>query len=92
MPGFFDLSFLYSSGFSVPNMEGVYEIPFVDRMGIVFAIWVIGMYFISIYEINKGVQTQGLEVDASMFKTSTGFMVGSIIIIGILAALYTVFW
>ncbi len=38
MPGFVDLSFLHSSGFSVPNMEGVYEIPFVDRMGIVFAI------------------------------------------------------
>ncbi len=92
MPEFVDLSFLHSSGFSVPNSVGIYEIPFVDRMGFVFAICVIGMYFISIYETNKGIQTQGLEVDASMFKTSTGFMIGSIIIIGILAALYTVFW
>lgn len=92
MPEFVDLSFLHSAGFSVPNSVGIYEIPFVDRMGFVFAICVIGMYFISIYETNKGIQTQGLEVDASMFKTSTGFMIGSIIIIGILAALYTVFW
>lgn len=92
MPEFVDLSFLHSAGFSVPNSVGIYEIPFVDRMGFVFVICVIGMYFISIYETNKGIQTQGLEVDAAMFKTSTGFMIGSIIIIGILAALYTIFW
>ncbi|WP_445453906.1 sodium/sugar symporter [Flavobacterium sp. 25HG05S-40] len=92
MPNFIDLHFLYDYGFAVPNADGIYEIPFVDRMGFVFLICVIGMYFISIYETNKGVQTNGLEIDKSMFKVSPGFMVGSIIIIGILAALYTVFW
>lgn len=92
MPNFIDLHFLYDFGFAVPNADGIYEIPFVDRMGFVFLICVIGMYFISLYETNKGVRTNGLEIDKSMFKVSPGFMVGSIIIIGILAALYTVFW
>lgn len=92
MPNFIDLHFLYDFGFAVPNADGVYEIPFVDRMGFVFLICVIGMYIISIYETNKGVQTNGLEIDKSMFKVSSGFLVGAIIIIGVLAALYTVFW
>lgn len=92
MPNFVDLHFLYDFGFAVPNVDGIYEIPFVDRMGFVFLICVIGMFGISIYETNKGVQTNGLEIDKSMFKVSSGFAVGSIIIIGVLAALYTVFW
>jgi SSS family solute:Na+ symporter len=92
MPGFIDLHFLYDFGFAIPNADGIYEIPFIDRMGFVFAICVIGMYIISIYETSKGVKANGLEIDKSMFKMSSGFTVGAIIIIGILAALYTVFW
>jgi SSS family solute:Na+ symporter len=92
MPGFVDLSFLYDSGFAIQNADGIYEIPFIDRMGFVFLICAIGMYVISIYETRKGVQTNGLEIDKSMFKMSPGFMAGSIVVIGLLAALYTVFW
>lgn len=92
MPHFLDLSFLNGMGFSVPNAEGVYEIPFMDRMGFVFLICVIGMYVISIYETQRGVATNGLDVDKSMFKVSPGFAVGSLIIVAVLAALYTFFW
>ncbi|MFV8345866.1 sodium/sugar symporter [Flavobacterium sp. ZB4P13] len=92
MPHFVDLSFLNGMGFSVPNAEGVYEIPFMDRMGFVFLICVIGMYVISIYETQRGVKTNGLAVDKSMFKVSPGFTVGSLIIVAVLAALYTFFW
>ncbi len=92
MPDFVDLSFLNGIGFSVPNAEGIYEIPFVDRMGFVFLICVIVMYFISIYETKNGVVTHGLEIEKSMFKMSPGFTVGAIIITGILVALYTVYW
>ena len=35
---------------------------------------------------------QIIEIDASMFRFSNGFAVGSVIIVGILIALYTVFW
>ena len=92
MPGFIDLSFLYDWGFAVANADGVYEIPFIDRMGFVFLICVTGMYFISVKEYRKGITTNGLEVDTSMFKVSNGFLVGSIIVTAIIAALYIFFW
>ncbi|MFM2230665.1 MAG: Sodium/glucose cotransporter [Bacteroidota bacterium] len=92
LPGMISLEFLYSSGFAVPNTEGIYEIPFVDRMGFVFLICVLGMVLISLYENKKGVVTNGLEIETSLFKTTPAFTVWSLIILGILAALYTVFW
>ncbi|MGB7526562.1 MULTISPECIES: sodium/sugar symporter [Sphingobacterium] len=91
LPNYMDLSFLASTGFSIP-VDGVYEIPFIDRIGFVFIFCVIGMYIISMYEHKKGVVTKGLEIDATMFKTKTGFAVGALLIIGITAALYTIFW
>jgi solute:Na+ symporter, SSS family len=92
MPAFVNLSFLNPIGFSVQNSEGIYEIPFIDRMGFVFMICVIGMFFISIYENKKGIQPDGLEVDKTMFKMSPSFIVGSLIVVSIIAALYTIFW
>ncbi len=92
LPAFADLSFLAPFGFSVPNPQGVYEIPFLDRMGFVFIFCVIGMAIISLYENRKGVQPHGLEVDTKMFRMSPGFATGALIIGGILAALYTIYW
>ncbi|HLR00721.1 MAG TPA: sodium/sugar symporter [Sphingobacterium sp.] len=91
LPGIVDLSFLAPMGFSVP-VDGVYEIPFIDRVGFVFIACVIGMFIISKYENRKGVVPKGLEVDASMFKVSTKFAISALIILGITAALYTLFW
>ena len=67
LPGFVDLSFLNPLGFSV-LVNGVYEIPFLDRMAIVFILCVIGMYIISTIETRKGVHPHGLEIDPKMFK------------------------
>lgn len=92
MPSIINLEFLYSIGFSVPNAAGIYEIPFIDRMGFVFLICVIGMYFISLYETKKGIQPNGLEVDKTLFKMSPSFTIGALVVLSILAALYTVFW
>ncbi len=92
LPGWIDLSPLNEFGWAVANSTGVFEIPFMDRMVIVFAVCLIGMYFISIYENKKGIKTNGLEVDSSMFKVSTSFAVGSLIIIAMTVALYTAFW
>jgi SSS family solute:Na+ symporter len=91
LPEWTDLSFLYPAGFAV-NVNGIYEIPFLDRMGFVFVFCIIGMYLISILENRKGVNPKGLEIDSSMFKTNTSFTVGALLIFGILLALYTVFW
>lgn len=93
LPNFVNLEFLYQFGFAVPNAEGVYEIPFIDRMGFVFIICVIMMIIITKLELGwKGTNPKGLEVEPKMFRTSPGFAVGALIIIGILVALYTVYW
>jgi SSS family solute:Na+ symporter len=92
LPGFADLSFLSSVNFSVLTAAGVYEIPFLDRMGLVFIFCMLGMFIISKVENAKGIVPNGLEVDKKMFKMDPGFAVGAIIICGILAALYTIFW
>lgn len=91
LPNFVDLEFLYQFGFAVP-VNGVFEIPFIDRMGFVFVICVIGMAIISIYETNRGVITKGLEIDSSMFKPDPKFTVGALLVIGIIVALYSVYW
>lgn len=91
-PNYIDLEFLYSTGFAVPNAAGIYEIPFIDRMGFVFLICVIVMYFISIYENRNGIIPHGLEVDKSMFRTSPSFTVGALIVVGVIVALYSIYW
>ncbi len=92
LPGFMNLSFLSRFGFAKANSEGVYEIPFIDRMGFVFVICVLGMVLISVFENRKGVKANGLDIDRSMFRLSPSFLTGTIIVLGILAALYTVFY
>ena len=92
LPNIMNLSFLEQFGFAKANAEGIYEIPFLDRMGFVFIIAVVGMVLISLFEHKKGVKTNGLEIDSKMFKMSPGFAVGALIVCGILAALYTIFW
>lgn len=92
MPAFINLSFLYPFGFAVPNSNGIFEIPFIDRMGFVFLICVVGMVGISFYETKNGIKPNGLEVDGSMFKMAPSFIVGALIVLSILAAFYTIFW
>ncbi|HXL58511.1 MAG TPA: sodium/sugar symporter [Chitinophagaceae bacterium] len=92
LPTVADLSFLAPIGFSKANSAGIYEIPFMDRMAITFVFCVIGMYIISMWENRRGLRPHGLEVDTKMFKTSPGFTVGLLIVVGILVALYSVYW
>ncbi|KOS07423.1 sodium transporter [Flavobacterium akiainvivens] len=92
LPEMMDLSFLYPIGWAVPNAAGIYEIPFLDRMSIVFIACIVGMFIISKSETSRGVATNGLEIDTKMFKVTPGFLVGSLIIVAVTAALYTIFW
>jgi solute:Na+ symporter, SSS family len=50
------------------------------------------MYLISIYENKNGIVPNALKVDNSMFRTTPGFAVGALFIIGIIAALYGIYW
>lgn len=77
---------------SIALKFGMPELPFINRMGWVFIIIVVIMGIMSILDPKSKNNPKGLEVDASMFKLSIGFAAGAVIICGILAALYTVFW
>ncbi len=94
LPLWVNLSWLTPYGFYEANYDnkGAFEIPFLDRMGIVFVFCIVGMAIINFVENRKGVVTKGLEVDASMFRVSRSFAVGAILICGILTTLYTIFW
>ena len=93
LPKLVDLSGLNSMGFSVLNTEsGLYEIPFLDRMGFVFLIVAGLMIIISLVIPKTKDESKGLEIDATMFKPSGSFAVGGVIVCGILSALYIIFW
>jgi SSS family solute:Na+ symporter len=68
------------------------DYPFLDRMAIDFVVIVILMIVISLSRPQKIAGENAIEVDTSMFKVSTSFAIGSLLIGGILTALYTVFW
>lgn len=65
--------------------------PFLHRMGYVFLILVAMMVIVSLIKPkkdDKGV----IEVDPSMFKVSTPFAIGALLLSGIIAAIYLIFW
>jgi len=68
------------------------NLPFLDRMSITFGLIVLVMIIISLSNPTKENNSKAIEVDLAMFKVSPEFIIGSVVIIGILAALYTVFW
>ena len=94
LPMWTNLDWLTPYGFYQPNNDngGKFEIPFLDRMGFVFLFCIVGMAIINFVQNRKGVVTKGLEVDASMFKTSRSFAIGALVICALLITLYTVYW
>ncbi|MBB6238038.1 SSS family solute:Na+ symporter [Pedobacter sp. AK013] len=67
-------------------------IPFLNRMSWVFVIILGLMVLVTLTDPKSKDNPQGLEIDSSMFKVTPAFTIASVIICGILAALYTVFW
>jgi SSS family solute:Na+ symporter len=68
------------------------DYPFLDRMTITFFVVAIVMILISLLKPRPATDHHAIVVDTSLFRVTTGFVIGSVIICGILAALYTVFW
>jgi solute:Na+ symporter, SSS family len=68
------------------------DYPFLDRMSIVFVTLILLMILMSVLNPKSKYFERTLNIDVSMFRTSPSFIVGSVIIVGILSALYTVFW
>ncbi|MFN7328506.1 MAG: sodium/glucose cotransporter, partial [Bacteroidota bacterium] len=65
-------------------------IPFLHRMGIVFLILAALMIVISL--ITHGKKERAIEVSADMFHVNKSFAVGALLAIGIISALYIVYW
>lgn len=87
LPLVMDLGFLAPIGFAVNNGAGSYEIPFLDRMLIVFVMVVIGMVVLSTTAQRDG-SYKRMVIDRSMFRVDRGFAVGSVIIFMVLVAIY----
>lgn len=68
------------------------DLPFLNRMEIDFVVIVLTMIVISKLKPKKATDPHAIEVDTAMFRVPMSFVIGSVIICGILAALYTVFW
>jgi SSS family solute:Na+ symporter len=68
------------------------DYPFLDRMTIVFVFLIALMVTMSLLDQRSKHQPRVIEVDTRMFRTSPSFVVGSVLILGILTALYSVFW
>ena len=70
----------------------VYMIPFMDRMGWVFIFCVVSMVLISLADPASKNNPKGLEIDAKMFKLEPTFILGAVIVVMGIVALYTYFW
>jgi solute:Na+ symporter, SSS family len=67
-------------------------LPFLDRMGVVFLVLAALMITISLVEGKGKDHPNSIDINADLFSTSTGFKIGAILIAGIIAGLYTIFW
>jgi len=93
LPGMMDLSFLAPIGFSKATAGGVYEIPFLDRMFIVFWFVVAGMVVISkLAAAHRDHVPKHMHIDRSLFRVDGGFAFGSALICVLLAGIYTAWW
>lgn len=67
------------------------DFPFLDRMSIVFVTLMILMVVVSLTGRRQNAGKE-IELDTKWFRCDPGFIAGSVLITGILTALYTVFW
>ncbi|SDZ29353.1 MULTISPECIES: sodium/sugar symporter [Rhodonellum] len=77
---------------SVVLKIGFPNLPFLDRMGVVFLVLASLMIIISLVEGKGKDHPNSIEISKDLFQTSTAFKIGAFIIVGITAALYIVFW
>lgn len=67
-------------------------IPFLNRMSWDFCIVIGLMVVITLLDLESKNNPKGLEIEPKMFRITPAFAVASVVICGILAALYTAFW
>jgi solute:Na+ symporter, SSS family len=68
------------------------DMPFMNRMGFVFLTLVAIMVIVSLFDKKGQKNNKTIEMDVSMFRTSPAFTIGMVMVLGIIAALYIMFW
>jgi len=68
------------------------DFPFLDRMSIVFVTLMAVMIGLSLWRPRRELEGKVMDIDPAWFRCNGVFIAGSVLITGILAALYTVFW
>ena len=68
------------------------HLPFIDRMGYSFLILSVLIIVISLIDERRGIKAKGIDIEEGTFKTSPLFNLGSLIVLGLLAAIYALFW
>jgi len=74
------------------SLELFPNLPFMHQMGLTFIITSVIMIAISYFDNGKGQDIKGIELSKKLFQTSSVFNIASIIIILLLATIYTIFW
>ncbi|WP_254411845.1 sodium/sugar symporter [Dyadobacter diqingensis] len=65
------------------------QVPFLDRMGLVFLICVVVMFILGLVLPDE---KKGLQIDVSMFMPHRSFVIWAIIVLSIITVLYNTFW
>ena len=82
LPLSFFLSFYFPSS----------ALPFMNRMVIVFAVLSILMLVISFVDNGKSNDKKALDIESSIYKTTSTFKLASLLVLGMLIAIYTMWW
>ncbi|MCA0365607.1 MAG: sodium/sugar symporter [Bacteroidetes bacterium] len=68
------------------------DLPFLNRMGIVFWVCSLVLVIISLIE-SKGKDSEtAFDVDKNWFKVSSEFKIGAMLLIGLFVLIYSIFW
>ncbi|MES2163730.1 MAG: sodium/solute symporter [Pseudomonadota bacterium] len=93
LPSIMDLSFLVPIGFAKVTAGGLAEIPFLDRMFIVFWVVVAGMVVISkMAGVKRDNLSKPMHIDTSLFRVDGAFALGSAVIAVALTTIYSLWW
>jgi solute:Na+ symporter, SSS family len=87
-----DFTGLISPGVVAIFLLGFFWKPFLDRMGWVFLILTGLMVVVSLLDPKSKDNPKALNVDPALFRTSPTFTIGALLVLGVLSALYIVFW
>ncbi|MHC1736528.1 MAG: sodium/sugar symporter [Ignavibacteriaceae bacterium] len=67
------------------------EMPFIDRMGVIFIILSLIVIIMSLIE-NRGDDPRAIKYDKSIFKTDNVFNISAIVLSAIIGVIYILFW